>query len=307
MSGTLTKADPKVVEPPEEAGPEDDKPMTFWEHLDELRKRVVRAMGALLVGAIVAWVFRVEVLAAICKPFQESWVGEHIAGDPSLHFATPGGVLTAYVKLSLIAGACIAAPVIFYQLWSFVAPGLYAREKRYVIPFVLFSTLLFVGGGWFGYVAAFPFTFGYFFSLAGDVGGVIAIKPTVMMEEYIDFVVQMFLGFGLVFELPILLTFLGMIGVINHKKLIRFARYYVFIAFFVAAVLTPPDWTSQIVMAVPAIGLYFISIGLVYIFQKREDGEGEEEGAAGDDKGAKKKEKKRKDADPKSSGDDTSA
>ncbi len=259
--------------------PEDDKPMTFWEHIEELRKRIVWALGSLIAGCIVAWYFKEKILAAIVRPFSDSWRAQHVAGEPSLHFASPAAALVAYVKLAIIGGAALAAPFIFYQLWSFVAPGLYSREKRYVLPFVVVSTLLFVGGGWFGYLGAFPFTFGYFLSLSGDVDAqkVVTIVPTVMMEDYIDFVMQMLFGFGIVFEIPILLTFLAMIGVVNHRMLLKFTRYYIFIAFVVAAVLTPPDWTSQLVMAIPACVLYFVSIGLVYIFQKKEFREDDEE------------------------------
>lgn len=283
MSDKIVKAAPDEDEPESEEhdpdAPEDDKPMTFWEHIEELRKRIVWALGSLIVGCIVAWYFKEKILAAIVKPFSDSWRHQHVAGDPSLHFASPAAALVAYVKLAIIGGAALAAPFVFYQIWSFVAPGLYSKEKKYVLPFVTVSTLLFVGGGWFGYLAAFPFTFGYFLSLSGDVDAqkVVTIVPTVMMEDYIDFVMQMLFGFGIVFEIPILLTFLAMIGAVNHRMLIRFTRYYIFIAFVVAAVLTPPDWTSQLVMAIPACLLYFVSIGLVYVFQKKEFREDDEE------------------------------
>jgi sec-independent protein translocase protein TatC len=135
-----------------------------------------------------------------------------------------------------------------------------------VIPFVFLSTALFVGGGYFGWRAAFPITFDYFLSLSGNVGNLIDIKPTVMMNEYIDFVSQMLLGFGLVFEIPLFLLFLSFAGVVNYLTLIKFGRWYILVAFVVAAIFTPPDVTSQLVMAVPMCVLYFLSIGLVYLF-----------------------------------------
>jgi len=263
----------------EPEAPEEDKPMTFWEHIEELRKRIVWALLFLFAGCVVSWYFKKDILAFISKPFYDAWHHEHVAGDPSLNFDSPGAPLTAYIKLSLIGGAALSAPFVFYQIWSFIAPGLYAKEKRYVIPFAVVSSALFVGGGWFGYLAAFPFTFGYFLSLAGDIDAdkTVRIVPTVMMEKYIDFVMQMLFGFGIVFEIPILLTFLAMIGVVNHRMLIRFIRYYILVAFVVAAVISPPDWTSMVVMAIPACLLYFVSIGLVYIFQKKEFREDDEE------------------------------
>lgn len=247
----------------------DDTPMTFWEHLEELRKRVIYSVVAFIAACFGAWEIREPILAILVKPFSESWIAQKIPGNPSLHFGAPGAAFLAYVKLSMIGGAAMAAPVVFYQLWSFVAPGLYAREKRYVIPFVLFSTLLFVGGGFFGWRAAFPIAFDYFLSMSGTVGEQsITITPTVMMGEYLDFVSQMLLAFGIIFEIPLLALFLSITGLVNYLHLIRFGRWFVMVAFVIAAILTPPDATSQIMMAVPMCILYVLSIGLAYLFGK---------------------------------------
>jgi sec-independent protein translocase protein TatC len=157
--------------------------------------------------------------------------------------------------------------VVFYQLWAFVAPGLYAKEKKYVIPFVGFSTLLFVGGGWFAWRVAIPLSFRYFLSLANEGGsGHVTITPLFMIGEYIDFCLHVKLGFGLAFELPMLLLFLSIAGVVNYLTLLRYSRWFIFLAFVLAAVLTPPDVVSQLVMAIPLCLLYGLSIGLVYAF-----------------------------------------
>jgi sec-independent protein translocase protein TatC len=253
-----------------DAGPEQDKPMTFWEHLEELRSRLIRSAAALLVGTGIVWYFKNQFLDALTKPFCDAWVKEQIEGQCRLTFGSPQSSFTSYAKLSVIGGLGIAAPFVFYQLWGFIAPGLYQREKRYVVPFVLFSTLLFVGGAWFGYLGAFPFTFDYFLSLSK---GTTRVHQEFMVttESYIDFVTQVLLGFGIIFEIPIVMTFLAMIGVVNHRILLKFARYYILIAFVAAAILSPPDATSMIVMALPACLLYFLSIGLVYIFQQKKD------------------------------------
>lgn len=244
--------------------------MTFWEHLEELRRRLVRAIIAYVIGVGIAWSYRDEILAWLWKPFAESWKSQGIPGEPSLNFAAPSDAFMAYMKLSLMGGLLIAAPVIFYQLWSFVAPGLYAKEKKYVIPFVFFSTLLFVGGGLFGWRIAFPITFDYFLGLAGMAKGAgLSITPVVMMGEYLDFVRQLLLAFGIVFELPLLILFLSMAGVVNWLQLLRFGRWFVLVAFVVGALVSPPDATSQIVMAVPLCILYFASIGLAYFFGQR--------------------------------------
>jgi sec-independent protein translocase protein TatC len=244
--------------------------MTIWEHLDELRSRVIRALIAYVVGACVAWTFRDEILAWMWKPYAESWRAQNIPGDPTLNFAAPSDAFKAYLNLSLIGGLMISAPVIFYQLWAYIAPGLYKKEKKYVLPFVFFSTFLFVGGGLFGWRVAFPLTFDYLLSLAGAAQGIgLAIRPVVMMGEYIDFVSRMLVGFGITFELPLFILFLSIAGIVNYLQLIRFGRWFILIAFTVGAIFTPPDTTSQIAMSVPLCVLYFLSIGLAYVFGKR--------------------------------------
>ena len=262
------EATPEEVEEPE--GPEDDKPMSFWDHLDELRKRVTTSLVVLLVTTLVAFQYNKELGAIAAKPFCDAWTEQGLEGKCELNFAAPQDGFTAAFNLALIVGVMASAPVIFYQLWSFIAPGLYAKEKRYVIPFVLMSTVLFISGMWFGFAVAFPFTFGYFLSFAGDLGTTVKVSPEVMMGDYYSFILKVLLGFGLIFEIPIVFSFLAMVGLVTHRKLIKWARYYIFGAFFVAAVLTPPDWASQIAMAIPACALYGLSIGLVYFLQKKE-------------------------------------
>lgn len=283
----------------EEGGPEDDRPMTFWEHLDELRKRITRALGGMIIGCVIAWNYKEWLLAKLTQPFIDSWRENNLPGEPSLHFASPADAFLAYFNLSLIGGFAIATPWIFYQVWSFVAPGLYAKEKRYIIPFVFSSSGLFVGGGYVGYITAFGVTFGYLLGLSGPIEGGLTVTPTVMMGDYISFVMKMLLGFGVIFEIPILFTFLALIGVVTHTKLIRWMRYYIFGAFLVAAVLTPPDWASQLIMAIPAVGLYFISIGLVYVFQKKEALQADIEAQREKEEEKKKAEEEKKEAERK--------
>ncbi len=249
---------------------EGGKPMTFWEHLDELRKRLTWSVLAFFGGCFAAWGVHEELLSILTKPFIHAWSEQHLQGAPNLNFSAPGAAFTGYFRISMIGGAAMAAPFIFYQVWSFIAPGLYSKEKRYIIPFVGLSTLLFVGGGYFGWRIAFPISFNYFLSLSGPVGvDGLTITPTIMMGEYIDFCAQMLLGFGLIFELPMLLLFLGIAGIINYLDLIKYGRYFVLIAFFTAAVLTPPDVPDQLAMAIPMCLLYVVSIGLVFLFGRK--------------------------------------
>ncbi|MFO0759594.1 MAG: twin-arginine translocase subunit TatC [Byssovorax sp.] len=248
---------------------EGGKPMTFWEHLEELRRRLIYSVVAFFVGCFAAWGIHEDLFRVLRKPFDEAWIAQKLAGPPTFHFNSPQGSFIAYFRISMIGGLALAAPFVFYQIWAFVAPGLYAKEKRYIIPFVLLSTVLFLGGGFFGWRVAFPISFNYFLSLSGEGTDGGAIAPTIMMTEYIDFCIQMLLGFGLVFELPMLLLFLSIAGLINYLHLIKFGRYFILVAFIVAAIFTPPDVPDQLAMAIPMCLLYGVSIGLVYLFGKK--------------------------------------
>jgi sec-independent protein translocase protein TatC len=265
---TTQEAEPAGEDPADDG--EGGKPMTVWEHIDELRKRLIWSVIAFFAGGFIGWSVREELVAVLTKPFIHAWMDQHLPGSPNLNFSGPAGAFSGYFRVSMLGGAVMAAPFIFYQIWSFIAPGLYSKEKRYIIPFVSLSTILFVGGGYFGWRIAFPISFNYFLGLSGRVGTEgLMITPTIMMSEYIDFTTQMLLGFGLVFELPMLLLFLSIAGIINYLDLIRYGRYFVLVAFITAAVLTPPDVPDQLAMAIPMCLLYVVSIGLVFLFGRK--------------------------------------
>jgi sec-independent protein translocase protein TatC len=279
-AGPKTPPAPRPAAPPaapkKAAAPEPDveeaegKPMTFWEHLDELRSRLVRSLVVFLVATGVTWNYHEKLMHLLSQPFHRAWKEQGLAGEGTLHFGAPAVPFSVYFKLSMIGGALIASPFIFYQLWSFVAPGLYAREKKFVIPFVLCSTLLFAGGAAFSYHTAVPISLSFFLGLSGQVAeGGVTITPTVMMGDYVEYVGFILLGFGAIFELPLLLLFLSITGVVNHLHLLRFGRWFILVAFILGAVLTPPDIMSQLVMAGPMCLLYLVSIGLVYLFGKK--------------------------------------
>lgn len=260
--------------------PEDDVKMTIWDHLSELRSRVFRAAGALLVTTAVCWGFRERILAWLVKPYENAWIAGDMPGRPELQTLSPADVFVGYMQLSLVGGIIFATPMIFYQLWSFISPGLYAREKRFVIPFVTFSTGLFLAGVFFAYYAAFPFTFGYFFTLLGQVtenGTVLTQRPT--LEYYLDFMTHMLLGFGFVFELPLFITFLAIAGIVTPKQLLKFSRWAILLSFIVGAIVTPgPEISSQIIVSSALIVLYILSVGLAFIVAPKRRSE-EAEGA----------------------------
>ena len=260
--------EPELVEPE----PERDVKMTIWEHVDEFRKRIVRAGLALLVGAGGCWIYRETLLSWLMRPYEHAWVARKLPGTPELQTLSPTDPFVGYMQLSMVGGIILAAPVIFYQLWAFISPGLYAREKRFVIPFVLFSTLLFASGVAFCYFAAFPLFFDYFFSLLGkigDSGTVLTQRPT--LGYYLDFTTRILLAFGAVFEMPLLLTFLAIAGIVTPRQLLSFSRVAILAAFIIGAIITPGgEVTSQLVMSSALIGLYFISVGLAFLFGKKQ-------------------------------------
>ncbi|MFZ5897353.1 MAG: twin-arginine translocase subunit TatC [Myxococcota bacterium] len=260
MSAEQTQPSPTTDSQQDEAKTEDGT-MTLWEHLEELRSRIVRMILSFVLGGIIAWIYRERLLKWLTQPYVD-------AGGATLHFPSPAALFISYVRLAAIAGLVFALPLILYQVWAFIAPGLYSREKKFAIPFVITSCSLFAAGSWFGWRFAFPLAFKYLLSFAGKVGG-IDVVPTVMVSEYIDFVSHMLLAFGFAAELPVLVFFLSIAGIVDHKALIRFFRYFVVLAFVISAILTPPDPLSQLMLAVPLCVLYGISILVAYVFARR--------------------------------------
>ncbi|HEY1955761.1 MAG TPA: twin-arginine translocase subunit TatC [Polyangiaceae bacterium] len=247
--------------------PEEDVKMTIWEHLDELRRRLVRSAIAVLITTCVAWGFKERILGWLIKPYEVAWKERGLPGTPDLQGLSPAHIFMGYLELALTAGVIAGAPIIFYQLWAFVSPGLYRKEKRLIVPFVLFSTSLFLSGIAFAYYIAFPFTFRYFFSLLGPIGnsGAVLTQHSTM-EYYLDFTTQMLLAFGVVFELPLFIMFLALAGIVTPKQLLRFGRWAVLLSFVVGAIATPgPEITSQLAVSGALVILYFISVGLAFI------------------------------------------
>jgi sec-independent protein translocase protein TatC len=255
--------------PGDAPSPERDVRMTIWEHLDELRKRIIRAAIGVIVVTVVAWCFRVELLAWLVLPYQHAWL-QHFNKPLLLQTLAPADAFLGYLELSLTAGVVGAAPVIFYQLWSFISPGLYRKEKRLIVPFVLFSTTLFLSGIAFAYYVAFPFTFNYFLSLLGEVRQGVELTQIVTLEFFLDFTTRFLLSFGAVFELPLFIAFLVLANIVTPKQLIKFGRWATILAFALGAVVTPgPEVTSQIAVSGALIGLYFLSIPIAYLLKPR--------------------------------------
>ncbi len=224
--------------------------MLLTDHLEELRRRLIIAVAAICIGTLVSYYFSEELFRILMAPLLAA-----MPADGGLIFTGLTETFFTYLKISILAGFFIASPVIIFQIWRFSAPGLYAEEKRYVFPFVFFATLFFVGGALFGYFVVFPFGFKFFMGFATDF-----IRPMPSVREYFSFAVRMLFAFGVVFELPVVTAFLAMFGLIRAETLINKRKYAILGAFVIAAVLTPPDIASQLMMAGPIIVLYEISI-----------------------------------------------
>jgi len=204
--------------------------------------------------------------------YQQAYVAAGRPPAATIHFAGPTDAFVAYFKLAAMGGVLLSLPVVFYQLWSFVAPGLYDREKKLALPFVGFSTIFFLLGSLFGYYLVFPFGYKWFLDFSGVIPGtVVQIQPTIMMEDYLGFTAQMLLAFGVVFEMPLFIFFLALGCVVPSRQLFAFGRYFVVLAFVLAAVLTPStDIYSQVMLAAPLVALYFLAAVLAHFFGPKE-------------------------------------
>ncbi len=249
--------------------PENDAQMTIWEHLDELRSRVIRAALGVVVTTVVAWFFRTQLLAWLVIPYERTWQA-HFHKDLVLQTLAPPDAFLGYLELSLVAGVVASAPVIFYQFWAFISPGLYNKEKRLIVPFVFFSSILFLSGVAFAYFVAFPFTFNYFLSLLGEVRKGVELTQIVTLEFFLDFSTKFLLAFGAVFEMPLLIAFLVLANIVTPRQLWKFGRWATILAFILGAIVTPgPEVTSQIAVSGALIGLYFLSIPIAYLLKPR--------------------------------------
>jgi sec-independent protein translocase protein TatC len=257
----MAEAIEKYTEP---VGPPGDVPMTVLEHLTELRSRLIKALLGIIPGMCAAWYYKEYLLDFLLVPLTQAWKKLGL-GEPTVHFSNPVDLFVAYMKIAVICGFIASSPWVFYQLWCFIAPGLYKRERFYALPFVFASTVCFVGGAFFGYRVFFPAGFEVLLGMSGMLpSATIRVQPTIMLTEYMTFATHMLLAFGTVFEVPVVVTFLAMTGLVNWKQLLSFGRWWLVISSIIAAVLTPPDVGSQLAMMGPLVVLYFLSVGLAY-------------------------------------------
>jgi sec-independent protein translocase protein TatC len=238
--------------------------MTFLEHLDELRKRLIASIIGIAAGCVVSFIFLNRIFDFITRPMHEM-----LPQGSSLITTEPSEYFMLYFKVGFLVGLLIAIPFVLYQVWLFVAPGLYSHEKRFAIPFVLFASIFFFAGAAFSHYVAFKVTWMFFIGFRGEY---IAFMPR--LSSAFSLYVKMLIGFGIVFQMPVLVMALARMGVVSARFLLRQFKYAVLIIFILGAVLSPGgDVASQLIMAGPMIVLYVFSIGIAWAFQKKKPAE----------------------------------
>jgi sec-independent protein translocase protein TatC len=232
--------------------------MPLMEHLIELRNRVVYSAVALAVGMVICLFIADDLFAFLKAPFVVALTKTGVKGGLSIVNSPFEGVYT-YLRVSFVGGLMLAMPVVAYQIWRFIAPGLYKTERRVVLPLAFSSTMLFTGGSAFAYYVILPVALPFFLE-------VIEADANLSLSGYLSGVVRMMVAFGICFQLPVVTWFIARIGLIDHRDMVESFRYAVVGMFVVAALITPPDVLTQSLLAIPLVILYVISIGIAWVF-----------------------------------------
>lgn len=227
--------------------------MTLFEHLGELRRRLIISVLVIIAGTAICFSY-----ASVIFDFLTASYYQHFPHS-SLIGTGPAEAFLLKIKVAVFSGILLMSPVLFFQLWLFLEPGLYPKEKKLALPFVLCATSLFLIGVWFCHQWVLPFAFEFFYKEYQSIH----VTPTVRISEHLATLMQALIGFGVVFEMPVLAFFLGRFGIINHRTLIDGGRYAIVIIFIISAILTPPDALTQFLMAGPLLLLYGLSILIV--------------------------------------------
>jgi len=257
-------------------GQEPGGQMTFFEHLSELRKRIINSLYAIGIGAFVGVWLSQRFIGFITKPMLEALKGAGL--EQKLIYTHPAGYLNMVITLGVYLGVVMASPIVLYQIWLFVAPALYKHERKAVTGFLFSTVFLFLAGIAFGYFVTLPYMLKFLVSFKGPV------VPMISINEYFDLILMVLLGLGLVFELPILIFFLSLFGIVTPKFLWHNFRYAVLIIAVVAAIITPtPDAQTMLIFMLPMVGLYFVGIAVSasVVRKKRKREEAERLGTAG--------------------------
>jgi sec-independent protein translocase protein TatC len=229
--------------------------MSFFEHLVDLRQRLINSAMAIAVGAMVGVAISQKVFAWIALPMREALHKQNL--DDRLVYTSPTGAINLIITLGIYIGVVLAAPVVLYQIWLFIAPGLYKHERKAVSAFIFFSVFLFLAGISFGYFVMLPYMLNFLIGFQGP------FRPLISINEYFDFILIVLLGLGVIFELPVLIFFLALFGIVTPAFLWKNLRYAILIIAVIAAIVTPtPDAMTMLVFMAPMVALYFVGIGV---------------------------------------------
>lgn len=252
-----------------EVGRFDEARMSFVEHLGELRTRLIRCLIAITIGVLACFTVAEYIYYWLLQPLIAALPPDRKA----VHFLNPVEPFMVFLKVAVLAGIFAASPVCLYQLWRFVAPGLYPRERRAVVPFVASGTVFFIGGAAFCRYVVLPVGLETLMGV-GSSSELFEMQPQITMAEYFSVATKLMLAFGAVFELPVIVLFLSYVRLISYRTLLRHWRGAIVVAFIVGAILTPPDVITQTMLAVPLMILYGLSIGVAYVFGPKVDADG---------------------------------
>jgi len=244
-----------VLESAQQRASEEMTGMSFLEHLEELRRRIIHSALYIAGGFCVCWWFHERIFAIMQKPIVAALASHKL--DNKLVYLNPTDPFNMYLKISFLAGIFVASPFVLYQVWAFIAPGLYRNERRYVMPFMFSTVGLFLAGGYFGYKMVYPAALDFLIGFSGQ------FTPMITVQEYTNLFLTIIAGLGIVFEMPILVFFLSLLGIINPGWMWRNFRYAILLIFIVAAIITPtPDIMNMCIFAAPMIVLYLLSIAI---------------------------------------------
>jgi len=250
--------------PPGRAEEEPGARMSFFEHLVDLRKRLISSIVGIGVGMVLGLAVSNKVITFIVQPMLKALRAHHL--EDRLYYPSPATPISLYINLGLYIGIVIGMPFVLYQIWLFVAPGLYRHERRAVLGFVVSSMFLFLCGMTFGYYIMLPQVLSFLIGFANYL----PLKPLIAINEYFDFILIVLLGLGLIFELPVLIFILSLFGIVTPKFLLKNFRYAMLLITIVAAIVTPtPDATTMLIFMAPMILLYFVGVLVSYIVLRR--------------------------------------
>jgi sec-independent protein translocase protein TatC len=246
-----------VITTDQKGGSPEIASMSFLEHLEDLRRRIIYGFLYVVAGLGGCWGFHERIFTVMQKPIMVALANHHM--DQKLVYLNPTDPFNMYLKISFLAGIFVASPFVLYQVWAFIAPGLYRNERRYVLPF-LFSTVgLFLAGGYFGYRMVYPTALDFLIAFSGQ------FTPMITIGEYTNLFLTIIAGLGIVFEMPILVFFLALMGILSAGWMWRNFRYAILVIFIIAAIITPTtDIMNMCIFAAPMIGLYLVSIGIAW-------------------------------------------